>query len=423
MSALRIRGGRVVDPASGIDRIADVWIADGRIAAIGDPPRAFPDYTPIDATGRIVCPGLVDLCARLREPGATHKGTIASETRAAAAGGISTLCCPPDTTPVIDTAATVELIRQRAAAAGGVRVHPLGALTTGLAGEFLAPMDALRAAGCIGMSQGDRPIPDTHVLRAALAYAATLDLPVVLAPRDPWLSTGCAHEGAVATRLGLPGIAVAAETTELARILALAGDTGARVHVGRLSTAAGVDLLARARASGVHVSADVAAHQLHLTAEAAAGFDSTAHVQPPLRDPADRDALRAAVAEGLIDTICSDHQPHDPDAKLAPFGASAPGISALETLLPLVTALARESVCDLATALARVTVGPARALGLAAGTLAPGAEADVCIFDAEAGWTVDPERWRSRGRNTPFAGRQLEGRVEMLLIGGRDATH
>lgn len=419
MSAVAIVGGRVIDPAAGVDRVTDVWIDAGRITAIGAAPEAFPEHERIDATGRVVCPGLVDLCARLREPGAPRKGTIASETGAAAVGGITTVCCPPDTEPVIDTPATVELIRQRAVAAGQARVRPLGALTAALGGEYLAPMRALAAAGCVAVSQADRPVRDTHVLRAALAYAATLDLPVVLVPRDPWLSTGCAHEGASATRLGLPGIPVAAETTELARILALAGDTGARVHVGRLSSAAGVDLLARARADGLAVTADVAAHQLHLAADAARGFDAMAHVQPPLRDPADREALRAAVAEGLVDAVCSDHQPHDADAKLAPFGASAPGISALETLLSLVVGLVHAGACDLATALARVTTGPARALGLEAGTLAAGAAADVCVLDPEAAWTVDPRRWHSRGRNTPFAGHTLHGRAEVVLLDGR----
>lgn len=421
MSALVIAGGRVIDPGAGIDRTADVWVEGGRIAAIGAAPREFPEHERIDASGRVVCPGLVDLCARLREPGAPRKGTIASETRAAAAGGITMLCCPPDTDPVIDTPATVELIRQRAGAAGCARVRPLGALTAALGGEYLAPMRALAAAGCVAISQAGRPVHDTHVLRSALAYAATLGLPVVLAPRDPWLSTGHAHQGPVATRLGLAGIPVASETTELARILALAAETGARVHVNGLSSAAGVDLLARARADGLAVSADVAAHQLHLSADAVGSFDAMAHVQPPLRAPADRDALRAALADGVIDAVCSDHQPHDADAKLAPFGASAPGISALETLLSLMVELVHEGACDLATAIARVTAGPARALGLEAGTLAVGAPADVCVLDPQAAWTVDPRAWHSRGRNTPFAGRTLHGRAELVLVGGRRA--
>jgi dihydroorotase len=419
VSAVVIRAGRVIDPASGVDRIADVFVADGRVASVGEPPAGFQDARRIDATGRIVCPGLVDVGARLREPGETRKGNIASETRAAVAGGITTLCCPPDTNPVIDTPATVELIRQRAAAADQARVCPVGALTLGLRGEYLAPLRALDEAGCVAVGQAGRPVRDTHVLRAALAYAATQGLTVMLAPRDPWLSHGCAHEGAVATRLGLPGIPVAAETTELARLVALAADTGARLHFERLSSAAGVELVARARDAGLAITADVAAHQLHLTEEALAGFDGNAHVQPPLRSAADRAALRRGVADGTIDVVCSDHQPHDADAKLAPCGETAPGISALESLLPLVLDLAERGDCSLASAIARLTSGPAAALGLDAGSLSPGAAADVCIIDPSAEWTLEPERMHSRGRNTPFAHAPLRGRCEAVLVAGQ----
>lgn len=418
MMAWVISGGRVIDPAHDVDRITDVWIADGRIAALGEAPVGFPQHERIEADGRVVCPGLVDLCARLREPGATHKGTIASESRAAAAGGVTTLCCPPDTKPAIDSPATVELIRQRAAAAGWAHVRPIGALTQGLAGGYLAPMRALGAAGCVALSQADHTVHDTQVLRSALDYAATHDLPVLLSPADPWIADGCAAAGPLATRLGLAGVPVAAETTELARILALVADTGARVHVGRLSSAAAVELLARAHADGLPVSADVAAHQLHLTAAAVRGLDTRAHVRPPLREAADRDALRAAVASGIIGAICSDHQPHEPDAKCAPFASSAPGISALETLLPLALALADDRECALPTALARVTAGPAGILGLDAGTLAVGAPADICVFDPAAGWTLDGSAMASRGHNTPFDGAALRGRVERVLLAG-----
>lgn len=418
MSALRIQGGRVIDPGRELDGVHDVWIRDGLVAALGEAPAGFPDHERLDAGGLVICPGLVDLCARLREPGQTHKGTIASETRAAAAGGVTTLCQPPDTRPVIDAPATVELIHQRALAAGTARVLPVGALTVGLAGEYLAPMRALAAAGCAALGQAEHPIRDTHVLRQALAYAATHDLPVMLPIHDPDLAHGCAHEGPVATRLGLPGIPVAAETTALARIIALAADTGARVHVGRLSSAAGCDLLARARAAGTTVSADVAAHQLHLTQQAVSRFDSRAHVRPPLRAEHDRAALRQAVADGLVHAVCSDHQPHEPDAKSIPFGASEPGISALETLLPLALDLAHTGDCGLGAALAPLTAGPARALGLAAGTLAPGAAADLCAFDPDAEWVLEPARMRSRGRDTPFAGTALRGRVAWTMVGG-----
>ncbi|MEX1081193.1 MAG: dihydroorotase [Halofilum sp. (in: g-proteobacteria)] len=418
MSAWVIAGGRVLDPATGLDERSDIWIADGHIAAIGAPPAEFPAHERIDASGRVVCPGLVDLCARLREPGETHKGTIASETRAAAAGGITTVCCPPDTVPAIDSPATVEFVRQRAVDAGYAHVRPMGALTRGLEGEYLAPMRALIAAGCVALGQAERSVRDTQVLRAALDYAATHDFLVLLPPLDPWIATGCAAEGALASRLGLSSIPVSAETAELGRILALVADTGARVHVGRLSSAAAVEQIARARADGLPVSADVAAHQLHLTDSALRGLDARVHVRPPLRSAHDRDALREAVAAGVIEAICSDHQPHESDAKRAPFAASAPGVSALETLLPLVLTFAEETDCGLATALARVTAGPAALLGLHAGTLTPGAPADLCLFDPQQEWTLEGAAMVSRGRNTPFEGNPLRGRVDRVLLAG-----
>lgn len=422
MTTLAIIGGRVIDPAGDLDRVADVWVRDGRIAAIGEQPDGFPEHERVAADGLVVCPGLVDLCARLREPGAGHKGTIASESRAALAGGVTTLCCPPDTTPVIDTPATVELIRRRADDAGHARVCPVGALTVGLEGMLLAPLAGLAEEGCVAVGQAGQPVTDTHVLRSALEYATALGLTVMLTPRDPWLSTGCAHAGAVATDLGLAGVPVAAETAELERILTLAGDCGARIHVGRLSAADSVELIARARARGVAVTADVAAHQLHLTEAALAGFNSQAHVQPPLRSDADRLALRAGVADGTIDCVVSDHQPHDADAKLAPFAATEPGISALETLLPLVLDLARCDECPLPAALARLTAGPAAALGLTAGSLAVGRAADICLFDPQAEWTLEPAAMISRGRNTPFGGYALRGRVVEVLRDGRRRT-
>lgn len=412
----------MIDPTRGIDDHLDVWIADGVIASVGDAPGSFPDHESIDATGLVICPGLVDLCARLREPGETHKGCIASETRAGLASGITTLCQPPDTRPVIDAPATVELIHQRAVAADAARVRPVGALTIGLSGEYLAPMRALAAAGCVALGQANRPVRDTQVLRQALAYAATHELTVMLPPIDPDLAHGCAHEGAVATRLGLPGIPVAAETVGLARVIALAADTGARIHVGRISSAAACDLLARARAAGVTISADVAAHQLHLTEDAVARFDSHARVQPPLRTEGDRSALRQAVGEGLIGTVCSDHQPHEADAKRAPFGASAAGISALESLLPLTLDLAHAGDCSLSTAVGALTAGPAGSLGLTAGNLAAGSPADLCAFDPDAEWALDPASMRSRGRNTPFANGFMKGRVAWCVLDGRRVT-
>lgn len=418
---ISIVGGRIIDPAHHLDRVQDLHIHDGRIAALGKAPDGFKAERTLDARGHVVCPGLVDLCARLREPGQQHKATIASETRAAAAGGITTLCCPPDTDPVIDTPAVAELIHQRAEQAGHARVLMLGALTQGLAGAQLSEMMALTEAGCVGVSNALRPVTNTQVMRRAMEYAATHNLTVFLYAEDAWLrGKGCVHEGVVSTRLGLPGIPESAETTALARDLLLIEQTGVRAHFTHLSSARAVHMIARAQQEGLPVSAGVSAHQLYLTEMDVSDFNSDCHVIPPLRGMRDRDGLRAGVAQGIIGAICSDHQPHDPDAKLAPFMATQPGISALETLLPLTLRLVDEGVFGtLGDALARVTYLPARQLGLAAGTLAPDRAADICIFDPNHYWTLDKNTLVSRGHNTPFAGWEFKGRVAYTLLGGK----
>ena len=416
---IAIRGGRVIDPAQQLDTVTDLFIAAGRIAGIGEPPADFVAEQLIDATGRIVCPGLIDLCARLREPGQEHKATIASEARAAAAGGITTVVCPPDTDPVIDEPAVVELIRRRAKAAGQTRVLTLGALTQRLRGEHLAEMAALHDAGCLGVSDGGRTIASSRVLRRALEYAATFNLTVFLTPLDPELSQGLAHEGQVATRLGLSGIPVAAETGIIARDLELIRDLGVRVHFGRLSSARAVELVARARADGLPVSADTAIHHLHLSEIDLSGFDSRCHLRPPLRGLRDLEALRAGLASGVLGALCSDHQPHEPDAKQAPFGDTEPGLSGLETLLALSLRLARDGVLPLSTLLERLTCGPARILGLDSGHLSMGAPADVCIFDPDAEWRLTPDTLRSQGQNSPFLGWSLQGQVTHTLFEGR----
>lgn len=416
---IAIRGGRLIDPAHGLDAPLDLFVAEGRIVGVGQEPDGFVADREIDARNRIVCPGLIDLCARLREPGQEHKATIASETRAAAAGGITTLVCPPDTDPVIDEPAVVELIRRRAKAAGRARVLTLGALTHRLRGERLAEMAALQEAGCVGVGDGGRPVANTLVLRRALEYAATFDLTVFLTPLDPWLGHGVAHEGPVATRLGLPGIPAAAETGAIARDLELIRDIGVRVHFGRLSCARSVELVARARAEGLPVTADVAVHHLHLSEIDLLGFDSQCHVRPPLRGLRDRDALRTGLAGGALGALCSDHQPHESDAKQAPFGDTEPGISGLDTLLGLSLRLARDGVLPLAAALERLTHGPARILGLDRGHLGVGTPADVCIFDPDAEWRVTGDRLRGRGQNSPFLGWELQGRVTHTLLEGR----
>jgi dihydroorotase len=415
-----IRGGRLIDPVNGIDAELDLHIAEGRILSVGKPPPGFAPERVIDARGQVVCPGLIDLAANLREPGQEHKATIASETAAAARGGITTLICTPDTDPVIDTPAVWELIRRRAKAAGKARVLAVGALTQGLRGDQLAEMAALKAAGCVAVGNANRPLASTLVERRALEYAGTFGLTVFLRPEDRHLKAGgCAHEGAVATRLGLPGIPSAAETVAVARDLALAEHTGATVHFRSLSTASAARMVRDARAAKLAVSADVAIHQLHLTEQDVDCFNASCHVAPPLRTLADRDALRAAVADGSIAVICSDHQPHDPDAKEAPFPETAPGISGLETLLALTLRLVEEHVLDLPTAIARLTAGPARVLGLPLGSLSPEASADVCVFDPAAVWTLRRHQLLSGGHNTPFDGWEFHGRVTHTLFEGR----
>lgn len=415
-----IRNGRLIDPANSIDRECDLHLRAGHVLAVGSPPPGFRAELEIEAGGRVVCPGLIDLSAHLREPGHEHKATIASETAAAASAGITSLCCPPDTLPVNDTPAVTELIRHKAKLSGKARVLPVGAMTRELAGEQLSEMAALKRAGCVAVSNGLRPIANTLVLRRALEYAATFGLIALLSPEDPQLrDQGCAHEGRVAARLGLPGIPVAAETVAVARDLALAEQTGARIHFRGLSAAQSVRMIQRMDCQRELVSADVSIHQLHLCEVDLAEFDSQCHVIPPLRTPSDRDALRQAVADGVIGAICSDHQPHEPDAKAAPFPSTAPGISGLDTLLPLTLKLVHEGVLDLPDAIARLTAGPARILGLPLGRLESGSVADICIFDPDTHWIPSLQTLASRGHNSPFLGWELTGRVTHTLLQGR----
>jgi dihydroorotase len=356
----------------------------------------------------------------VREPGFEHKATMDSELRAAAAGGITRLCLPPDTKPVIDTPAMAHFVWQRADEVGHCRLHPLGALTRGLGGEALTDMAALKDAGCVGVGNGLAAVRDTVVMRRALQYAANFDLTVFLYAQDPWLTgNGCVHEGEISTRLGLPSIPEAAETVGVSRELALIETTGARGHFLHLSSARAVDLIAKARADGLPVSASVTAHHLHLCEHDIGCFNADCHVLPPLRGTRDRERLVEGLRNGVIEAVCSDHQPHEADAKLAPLGESEPGISGLETLLPLTLKLVENGVLTLAHGLALLTCNPARILGVDAGHLAPGAPADVCIFDPEAEWTLDRARLFSRGRNTPFHGWRLRGRVTHTLVGGR----
>jgi len=417
---VEIRGARVVDPASGRDEKASVWIDDGRIAAVGAAPQGFRADETIDAAGLVACPGLVDLSARLREPGFEYKATLESEMAAAAAGGVTTLACPPDTDPPLDEPGLVEMLTRRASGVHGTRVHPLGALTTGLKGERLAEMVELAEAGCLGFFQGSAALPDNATLLQAMRYAVTFGFTVWLRPQDASLAAGgVAHEGEVATRLGLPPIPVIAETVATRTIIELMKATGARVHLARLSAGATLELVHRAKARGLPLTCDVGVHHLHLCDRDIGEFDALANLAPPLRDPSDRERLRRAVADGTIDAICSDHTPVDDDAKLVPFGEAEPGATGLELLLPLTLQWGRECGLALGPTLAAVTSRPAAILGVKAGSLAPGAPADICLFDPARAWVVKPQELASQGKNTPFMGLELTGRAVRTLVSGR----
>lgn len=417
-SRILIRGGRVIDPANRIDQVADVLVDAGKISAVGACETTSDDHI-IDASQQVVCPGLVDLRARLREPGLEQKATIASEALAANRGGITSLCCPPDTIPVIDTPAIVDLLKLRTAGTGRINLHPVGALTRALKGSQLAELAALRDAGCVGVGNTCRPLENTLVSRRALEYAATFGLTVHVHPEDPHLRNGgCVHEGVVSTRLGLPGIPAAAESIAVASYLQLAELCGANIHFCGMSHGNSIAMLKSAQRNGIRVSADVAIHQLFLTEHDISEFDPNCHVSPPFRTTTDRDVLRQSIADGVVSVICSDHQPHEKDAKNGPFAETEAGISGLETLLPLTLALVGENVIDLSSALACITVNPARILGLSSGTLTPGSSADICIFDPEAAWIMDPAGMASAGKNTPFGGREFVGQVTHTLFGG-----
>lgn len=417
---IQISNGRVIDPKNGSDTKADVFIEAAKITGIGRAPEGFKAGRVIDATGLVVAPGLVDLSARLREPGFEYKATLETELAAAAAGGVTSLACPPDTDPPLDEPGLVEMLRHSARGLDLAHVHPVGALTAKLAGERLTEMDLLREAGCIAFSQADVPIPDTQVLWRAMQYASTFGIALWLRPQDGFLAReGVAHDGDVATRLGLPGIPSFAETIAMETALALVRDTGARVHFQRLSTAHGVELLRRAKAEGLPVSGDISAHHAHLSEMDLGYFDSHCHVIPPFRSARDRDALRAALADGTVDAMCSDHSPVDEDAKHMPFAESEAGATGLELLLPLALKWGAEMKLPLARTLGAVTDRPGRILGTDAGTLGVGLAADICVFDPEAMVRISAETLKSQGKNTPFLGLELPGRVRYTLVGGR----
>ncbi len=423
-----IRNGRVINPATHFDQVTDVSIAAGRIVAIGPAATDFAPEKVIDATGLVVAPGLVDLAARLREPGHEHERMLESELAAAVAGGVTSLVCMPDTEPVLDEPGLVEMLKHRAKKLHQSRVFPLGALTRGLKGEALTEMAELTESGCVGFSQAEVPLQDTQVLQRALQYAATFGHTVWLRPRDAWLGKGVAASGPLATRLGLSGVPVASETVALHTLFELVRSTGARVHICRVSSAAGLKLIAGAKAEGLPVSCDVSVHNLFLTDTDIGYFDSRMRLEPPLRQQRDREALQRALAEGLVDALVSDHTPVKEDAKALPFAEAEPGATALELLLGLACKWGEESGLGLARALATVTCAPAKVLGASLGSLQDscgqlvrGGVADVCVFDPAASWAVAPEALRSQGRHTPFEGHQLQARVRWTLVAGQVA--
>jgi len=420
-----IKQGRVIDPANGIDAIKDVFIVDGHIAAIGQAPAGFHGDQVIDATGLVVSPGLVDLSARLREPGYEYKATLESELDAAMAGGVTSLLCPPDTDPVLDEPGLVEMLVHRARLLNQSHVYPLGALTVGLKGKELTEMAELTEAGCVGFAQAEEPIQDTTVMQRAMQYASTFGYTVWLRPQDPYLGRGgVAHAGPLASRLGLSGVPVTSETIALHTIFELMRSTGAKVHICRVSSASGLALVRAARAEGLPVTCDVGAHHIHLTDNDIGFFDPNARMTPPLRSQRDRDAIQAALLDGTIDAICSDHTPLDDEEKLLPFGEASPGATGLELLLSLAIKWAQDahtSGADLSKAIARITCDAARVAGINAGSLAIGGVADVCVFDPAARWKVEPAALRSQGKHTPLIGYELPAQVRHTIVSGRVA--
>ena len=408
---IEIKNGRVIDPKNGVNRNTSLFIADGKIAALGDAPAGFAADQTIDATGCVVCPGLIDLGARLN--------SIEAELAAAVAGGVTSVVVPPDADPPLDEPELADRLVHRAKEIAKARVLPLGALTLGLKGERLAELAGLKKAGCVAFSQANVPMIDTEALLRAMEYAATFGFAVWLQPQDYWLSrNGIAHEGEVASRLGLAGIPVAAESIAIATIVQLVRETGCRVHLTRLSSADGVALVKAARDEGLPVTCDIGVHHLLLTDNDIGYFNPHARFSPPLRTESDRQALSTAAASGLA-AICSDHTPVGADEKLLPFGEAKAGATGLEVLLPLTLKWAEAAGVALPAALARITSAPAEVLGLQRGQLAVGAAADVCVFDPAAIWQLTPEALKSRGKNSPWTGYLLNGKVRKTLVGGR----
>ena len=416
---IHIKNGRMIDPRNSIDSVQDIFIAKGKIAAIGKAPDEFHASRVIDAQSLIVCPGLVDLSVRLREPGLEYKATLESEMGAAVAGGVTSFACPPDTDPPLDEPGLVEMLKYRAKSLNQAHVYPIGALTQGLKGERLTEMAELNDAGCVAFGQPDGLLPSLRVVMQAMRYASTFGFSVWLRPQEISLTgDGVAHDGEVATRLGLPTIPICAETIALSNIILLAKETDVRVHLCRISSAEGLSIIRTAKQQGLLMTCDVSINHLHLSDMDIGFFDSNCHIMPPLRTSGDRDALRKGLLDGTIDAICSDHAPVDEDAKLLPFGQSEIGATGVELLLPLTLKWGKEMRLSLSKVLAKITSDPAEILGIDAGHLAVGKAADICIFDPEYYWKVRPSAILSQGKNTPFLGMELPGRIKYTFVNG-----
>ncbi len=416
---LIIKNGRLIDPKNQHDKVCDLYIQNGKVISIDQAPADFLASQTIDAKGHIVIPGLIDMCSHVREPGYTQKATISSETAAAVAGGITTMITPPTTKPVVDNPAVAEMIIDRAEATGLANVMPVGALTQGLQGEQLAPMHALSRSGCVAFSNARESIPSALVLLRCLEYAATHDFLVIFQPQNHDLTgEGCMHDDTTCTRLGLTGIPETAETIEVARCLLLVEQTGVRAHFGQLSAERSVRMVTEARKRGLNITADVSIHHLLLTDTNVNGFNSMFHVIPPLRSQLDRAGLRHGLVTDGIQAICSDHQPHDPAAKQAPFAATEPGISGLETLLPLGLMLVEQELLSLPQLIEKLTAAPAAILKLNKGSLGIGCDADICIFNPGAEWQLNSDNCVSAGHNSPFMNIPLKGKVTHTFMKG-----
>ncbi len=416
---LIIKAGRVIDPANGLDAVRDILVEDGVIVQVTESISAE-DAESVDATGKLVVPGLIDIHTHLRDPGFEYKEDIISGTRAAAAGGVTSLACMPNTAPVNDTLAVTRYIIDKAKTEGSANVFPVGCISHGMQGEVLAEMGELKAGGCVAFSDDGKPVVSSELMRRAFEYADTFDAPLISHAEDKSLvGEGCMNEGPIATELGLKGIPWVAEDAATARDIMLAEFTGGRLHVAHVSTKGSVELVRQAKARGVRVTCEATPHHFMLTEEAVRGYDTNAKMNPPLRNSIDLAAVRAGLADGTIDAIATDHAPHHYDEKNVEFNLALNGIVGLETLLPLALQLVRDGVLDLSQAVALMTCRPAAIIGVNRGTLSVGAIADIAVIDPDLEWTVEPNMFYSKGRNTPFAGLSVRGAALKTILAGR----